>query len=76
MRYRRNSNGYPYIFSHAQSNKVTGVMVRQFLLPYMNMVDTKLEVDCIAESPAVSANVGNIAIGSGVVQNVGVAVGI
>jgi hypothetical protein len=40
------------------------------------MADTKPEVDCISGSPAISDNAGNIAIGSGVVENVGVAVGI
>jgi hypothetical protein len=40
------------------------------------MADTKPEVDCISESPAMSDNVRNVAIGSGMFKNVGVAVGI
>ena len=40
------------------------------------MADTKPEVDCISESPAMSDNVRNVAIESGMVENMGVAVGI
>ena len=76
MSYRRNSSGYPNIFKHAQSTKLTGVIPRQLLVPYINMADTKPEVDCISESPAMSDNVRNVAIGSGMFKNVGVAVGI
>ena len=50
MRYRRNSNGYPDIFRHAKFTKVTGDIVRQVLLHYFNMADTKPEVDCISET--------------------------
>ena len=33
---RRDSNGYPHIFHHAQFTKVTGDIVQQFLLPCYN----------------------------------------
>ena len=48
--YRRDSNGYPHIFHHALFTKVTGDIVRQLLLPYFNMANTKPEVDCISET--------------------------
>ena len=76
MSYRRNSSGYPDIFKHAQSTKLTGIIIRELLLAYIHMVDTKPEVDCISESPAMSDSVRNVAIGSGMFKNVGVAVGI
>ena len=44
--YRRDSNGYPHVFHHGQSSKVTGNIVRQLLLPYFDMADTKPEVVC------------------------------
>ena len=44
--YRRDSNGYPHIFHHAQFTKVTGDIVRQLLLPYIDVADTKPEVVC------------------------------
>ena len=57
MSYLRNSNGYPRIptatppiLHHAQFTKVTGDIVRQLILPYINMADTKLEVNCISET--------------------------
>ena len=50
MSYPRNSNGYPHIFHHAQFTKVTGDIVRQLLVPYIDMADTKPEVDCISET--------------------------
>jgi hypothetical protein len=40
------------------------------------MADTKPEVDCICGSPAISDNAENVAVGSGIVENVGVEVGI
>ena len=46
--YRRDSNGYPHIFHHAQYTKVTGDMVRHLLLPYIDIAETKPEVDCIS----------------------------
>jgi hypothetical protein len=48
--YRRDSNGYSHIFHHAQYANVTGDVSRQLLLPYINFVDTKPEVDCISET--------------------------
>ena len=46
MSYWRNSNGYPHIFHHAQFNQVTGDIVRQLPIPYIDMTDTKPEVVC------------------------------
>ena len=76
MSYQRNSNGYPHIFHHAQFTKVTSDILRPLLLPYIDMADTKPEVDCICGSPAISDNAENVAVGSGIVENVGVDVGI
>jgi hypothetical protein len=44
--YRRDSNGYPHIFHHALFTQVTSDIVRQLLLPYIDMADTKPEVVC------------------------------
>jgi len=44
--YRRDSNGYPHIFHHAQYISVTGDIIRQLYLPCIDMADTKPEVVC------------------------------
>ena len=36
----------PQVFHHAQSDKVTGNILRQLPLPYFDMTDTKPEVVC------------------------------